>query len=101
MIHAYGIPQNCLVCGILQMQISVWGWRLETFWASQQDRVVYGTSEYVDWIASLVLEIGVCYKYVSHGISLSSDKWFPFLGSKACCEGCANLEAAFLVVVVS
>ncbi|CAM6126670.1 unnamed protein product [Calypogeia fissa] len=27
-------------------------------------------------------------------------KWFPFLRSKACCEACANLKAAFLVAVV-
>ncbi|XP_066342067.1 sucrose transport protein SUT3-like isoform X3 [Miscanthus floridulus] len=33
----------------------------------------------------------------------STDKWhtwFPFLQTKACCEACANLKAAFLVSVV-
>ncbi|KAL6562538.1 sugar transporter [Orobanche gracilis] len=27
-------------------------------------------------------------------------RWFPFLTSRACCEPCANLKAAFLVAVV-
>lgn len=29
------------------------------------------------------------------------DRWFPFLLSKACCEACGNLKAAFLIAVVS
>ncbi|KAM0041305.1 hypothetical protein Hdeb2414_s0011g00364801 [Helianthus debilis subsp. tardiflorus] len=28
-------------------------------------------------------------------------RWFPFLRSRACCEACGNLKAAFLVAVVS
>ncbi|ONM06602.1 sucrose transporter GRMZM2G083248 [Zea mays] len=34
----------------------------------------------------------------------STDKWhtwFPFLQTRACCEACANLKAAFLVTVLS
>lgn len=27
-------------------------------------------------------------------------RWFPFLMSRACCEACGNLKAAFLVAVV-
>uniref|UniRef100_A0A7N0UK31 Sucrose transport protein SUC3 n=1 Tax=Kalanchoe fedtschenkoi TaxID=63787 RepID=A0A7N0UK31_KALFE len=27
-------------------------------------------------------------------------KWFPFLTSRACCEACGNLKAAFLIAVV-
>lgn len=29
------------------------------------------------------------------------DRWFPFLLSRACCEACGNLKAAFLIAVVS
>ncbi|KAL5553885.1 hypothetical protein UlMin_041286 [Ulmus minor] len=36
----------------------------------------------------------------SAGASGNWHKWFPFLLSKACCEACANLKAAFLVAVV-
>ena len=28
-------------------------------------------------------------------------RWFPFLTTRACCEACGNLKAAFLVAVVS
>uniref|UniRef100_A0A0E0EXK0 Major facilitator superfamily (MFS) profile domain-containing protein n=1 Tax=Oryza meridionalis TaxID=40149 RepID=A0A0E0EXK0_9ORYZ len=31
---------------------------------------------------------------------LSGESWFPFLMTRACCEACANLKAAFLVAVV-
>lgn len=27
-------------------------------------------------------------------------RWFPFLTTRACCEACGNLKAAFLVAVV-
>lgn len=36
----------------------------------------------------------------SAGASGSWNRWFPFLTSKACCEACGNLKAAFLVAVV-
>ncbi|KAK6922044.1 Major facilitator superfamily [Dillenia turbinata] len=36
----------------------------------------------------------------SAGASGSWHRWFPFLTSKACCEACGNLKAAFLVAVV-
>ncbi|KAG6708492.1 sucrose transport protein SUC3-like isoform X1 [Carya illinoinensis] len=36
----------------------------------------------------------------SAGASGNWHRWFPFLTSKACCEACANLKAAFLVAVV-
>ncbi|KAK8484357.1 hypothetical protein V6N11_049631 [Hibiscus sabdariffa] len=36
----------------------------------------------------------------SAGASGSWHRWFPFLESRACCEACANLKAAFLVAVV-
>ncbi|XVF03371.1 hypothetical protein REPUB_Repub04eG0255200 [Reevesia pubescens] len=36
----------------------------------------------------------------SAGASGSWHRWFPFLLSRACCEACANLKAAFLVAVV-
>ncbi|XP_073287815.1 sucrose transport protein SUC3-like, partial [Primulina huaijiensis] len=36
----------------------------------------------------------------SSGASGSWHRWFPFLTSRACCEPCANLKAAFLVAVV-
>ncbi|XVE85899.1 hypothetical protein DITRI_Ditri17bG0128500 [Diplodiscus trichospermus] len=36
----------------------------------------------------------------SAGASGSWHRWFPFLKSRACCEACANLKAAFLVAVV-
>ncbi|GMJ13455.1 SUCROSE TRANSPORTER 3, sucrose transporter 2, ARABIDOPSIS THALIANA SUCROSE TRANSPORTER 3 [Hibiscus trionum] len=36
----------------------------------------------------------------SAGASGSWYRWFPFLESRACCEACANLKAAFLVAVV-
>ncbi|XP_012067601.1 sucrose transport protein SUC3 isoform X2 [Jatropha curcas] len=36
----------------------------------------------------------------SAGASGSWNRWFPFLMSKACCEACGNLKAAFLVAVV-
>ncbi|KAL3824150.1 hypothetical protein ACJIZ3_020179 [Penstemon smallii] len=36
----------------------------------------------------------------SSGASGSWHRWFPFLTSRACCEPCGNLKAAFLVAVV-
>ncbi|CAL4886114.1 unnamed protein product [Urochloa decumbens] len=36
----------------------------------------------------------------SAGASGSWHKWFPFLTTRACCEACGNLKAAFLVAVV-
>ncbi|KAK3155719.1 hypothetical protein QOZ80_2BG0206710 [Eleusine coracana subsp. coracana] len=36
----------------------------------------------------------------SSGASGNWHKWFPFLMSRACCEACGNLKAAFLVAVV-
>nr|AWL54319.1 sucrose transporter 2 [Boehmeria nivea] len=36
----------------------------------------------------------------SSGASGKWHKWFPFLLSRACCEACGNLKAAFLVAVV-
>ncbi|XP_074569987.1 sucrose transport protein SUT4-like [Curcuma longa] len=36
----------------------------------------------------------------SSGASGLWHKWFPFLTTKACCEVCGNLKAAFLVAVV-
>ncbi|KAG8475659.1 hypothetical protein CXB51_032596 [Gossypium anomalum] len=36
----------------------------------------------------------------SAGASGSWHRWFPFLKSRACCEACANLKAAFLVALV-
>ncbi|OIV93742.1 hypothetical protein TanjilG_16593 [Lupinus angustifolius] len=36
----------------------------------------------------------------SSGASGMWNKWFPFLTSRACCEACGNLKAAFLVAVV-
>ncbi|ONK64025.1 uncharacterized protein A4U43_C07F21330 [Asparagus officinalis] len=35
----------------------------------------------------------------SAGASGQWTRWFPFLKTKACCEACANLKAAFLVAV--
>uniref|UniRef100_A0A2P2JUI7 Sucrose transport protein SUC3 isoform X3 n=1 Tax=Rhizophora mucronata TaxID=61149 RepID=A0A2P2JUI7_RHIMU len=37
----------------------------------------------------------------SAGASGRWNRWFPFLMSRACCEACGNLKAAFLVAVVS
>ncbi|KAI3812050.1 hypothetical protein L1987_16753 [Smallanthus sonchifolius] len=37
----------------------------------------------------------------SSGSSGKWHSWFPFLTSRACCEACGNLKAAFLVAVVS
>ncbi|KAF8390238.1 hypothetical protein HHK36_024763 [Tetracentron sinense] len=34
------------------------------------------------------------------GASGNWNSWFPFLTTKACCEACGNLKAAFLVAVV-
>nr|UNJ12778.1 sucrose transporter 2 [Cedrus deodara] len=36
----------------------------------------------------------------SAGASGDWHRWFPFLTTKACCEACGNLKAAFLVAVV-
>ncbi|KAG2707229.1 hypothetical protein I3843_05G127100 [Carya illinoinensis] len=36
----------------------------------------------------------------SSGASGNWHRWFPFLTSRACCEACGNLKAAFLVAVV-
>ncbi|XP_014509699.1 sucrose transport protein SUC3 isoform X1 [Vigna radiata var. radiata] len=36
----------------------------------------------------------------SSGASGKWNKWFPFLTTRACCEACGNLKAAFLVAVV-
>lgn len=36
----------------------------------------------------------------SAGASGGWHRWFPFLTTKACCEACGNLKAAFLVAVV-
>ncbi|XP_031493184.1 sucrose transport protein SUT4 isoform X2 [Nymphaea colorata] len=36
----------------------------------------------------------------SSGASGNWHRWFPFLTTKACCEACGNLKAAFLVAVV-
>lgn len=36
----------------------------------------------------------------SAGASGEWHKWFPFLTTRACCEACGNLKAAFLVAVV-
>ncbi|KAE8729982.1 Sucrose transport protein SUC3 [Hibiscus syriacus] len=36
----------------------------------------------------------------SAGANGNWHRWFPFLESRACCEACANLKAAFLVAVV-
>ncbi|KAG6511998.1 hypothetical protein ZIOFF_030088 [Zingiber officinale] len=35
-----------------------------------------------------------------HKYAFFSSRWFPFLTSKACCEVCGNLKAAFLVAVL-
>ncbi|KAI3714270.1 hypothetical protein L1987_72867 [Smallanthus sonchifolius] len=37
----------------------------------------------------------------SSGSSGKWHSWFPFLTSRACCEACGNLKAAFLVAVMS
>eukprot|EP00249_Psilotum_nudum_P012541 c23844_g1_i2 orf=1144-2028(-) len=37
----------------------------------------------------------------SAGASGQWHKWFPFVTSRACCEACGNLKAAFLVAVLS
>lgn len=36
----------------------------------------------------------------SSGASGNWQRWFPFLTTRACCEACGNLKAAFLVAVV-
>ncbi|XP_057494025.1 sucrose transport protein SUC3-like isoform X2 [Actinidia eriantha] len=36
----------------------------------------------------------------SAGASGNWHRWFPFLKSRACCEACGNLKAAFLVAVI-
>ncbi|XP_078151498.1 sucrose transporter 2 isoform X2 [Carex rostrata] len=36
----------------------------------------------------------------SAGASSKWHRWFPFLTTRACCEACGNLKAAFLVAVV-
>lgn len=36
----------------------------------------------------------------SSGASGNWHRWFPFLTSRACCEACGNLKAAFLVAVI-
>ncbi|XP_051209561.1 sucrose transport protein SUT4 isoform X2 [Lolium perenne] len=36
----------------------------------------------------------------SAGASGNWHKWFPFLMTRACCEACGNLKAAFLIAVV-
>ncbi|XP_028109279.1 sucrose transport protein SUC3 isoform X3 [Camellia sinensis] len=36
----------------------------------------------------------------SAGASGNWNRWFPFLKSRACCDACGNLKAAFLVAVV-
>lgn len=36
----------------------------------------------------------------SSGASGNWHRWFPFLTTRACCEACGNLKAAFLVAVV-
>ncbi|XP_057948748.1 sucrose transport protein SUC3 isoform X2 [Malania oleifera] len=36
----------------------------------------------------------------SSGASGKWHRWFPFLTSRACCEACGNLKAAFLIAVV-
>ncbi|KAL7132882.1 hypothetical protein ABFS83_12G104700 [Erythranthe nasuta] len=36
----------------------------------------------------------------SSGASGNWHRWFPFLTSRACCEPCGNLKAAFLVAVI-
>ncbi|CAA7403397.1 unnamed protein product [Spirodela intermedia] len=36
----------------------------------------------------------------SSGASGQWQRWFPFLTTRACCEACGNLKAAFLVAVV-
>ncbi|KAA8529448.1 hypothetical protein F0562_033753 [Nyssa sinensis] len=36
----------------------------------------------------------------SAGASGNWNRWFPFLKSRACCEACGNLKAAFLIAVV-
>ncbi|XP_059069694.1 sucrose transport protein SUT4 isoform X3 [Cryptomeria japonica] len=37
----------------------------------------------------------------SAGASGQWHRWFPFLTTKACCEACGNLKAAFMVAVLS
>ncbi|GFZ00141.1 sucrose transporter 2 [Actinidia rufa] len=37
----------------------------------------------------------------SAGASGNWHRWFPFLTTRACCEACGNLKAAFLVAVIS
>ncbi|KAL6641190.1 hypothetical protein ACP70R_019371 [Stipagrostis hirtigluma subsp. patula] len=49
---------------------------------------------FVSWMA-----IGNILGY-SSGSTNKWHEWFPFLQTKACCEACANLKAAFLVSVV-
>ncbi|KAL6883592.1 hypothetical protein ACP4OV_011006 [Aristida adscensionis] len=49
---------------------------------------------FVSWMA-----IGNILGYSSGSTNKWHD-WFPFLQTKACCEACANLKAAFLVSVV-
>ncbi|KAF5449672.1 hypothetical protein F2P56_030093 [Juglans regia] len=36
----------------------------------------------------------------SSGASGNWHRWFPFLTSRACCEACGNLKAAFIIAVV-
>jgi cytochrome c oxidase subunit IV len=40
---------------------------------------------------------GMKSEFISHNYC----RWFPFLMTRACCEACSNLKAAFLVAVVS
>ncbi|GJM84503.1 hypothetical protein PR202_ga00180 [Eleusine coracana subsp. coracana] len=49
---------------------------------------------FVSWMA-----IGNILGY-SSGSTDKWHQWFPFLQTKACCEACANLKAAFLVAVI-
>lgn len=105
------LQATCLKPALLQCRIDSAGFGKCDFLSVDGARKYSGLLDRGEWsmvqVSGLIRLHLLCFglefvlKYKSHGVSLFFDRWFPFLGSKACCEACANLKAAFLVAVVS
>ncbi|KAG6515868.1 hypothetical protein ZIOFF_026302 [Zingiber officinale] len=52
------------------------------------------------YACQILYECISCCIYFCCVVEVFSSRWFPFLTTKACCEVCGNLKAAFLVAVL-
>ncbi|KAE8779871.1 sucrose transport protein SUT4 [Hordeum vulgare] len=67
---------------------------LDTLYSAGPDQCNSANAIFCSWMA-----VGNVLGF-SAGASGNWHKWFPFLMTRACCEACGNLKAAFLIAVV-